>query len=260
MRWRNQPKVVVDDQDADAALGGDRRSIHQALGLDVVEAGSRLVEQQPRLGRERPRDLQPPLGAVEHDGSRARRGRRARDHLQQRVGRGGRAGVPPPWAKTAACTFCRTVSVEKADVLKVRAIPARVVARRAACQLAAGELLPCSGRTTPVIALTSVVLPEPLGPITPRISPERTVTSTPRRRAGRPGRLREAGDDQLGSRAGLLQRDDRRLGLLRRPGVAAGAAAARSTRRPPRRDVLVDLQAVHQPVAAGSRGRRGSRR
>ncbi len=41
--------------------------------------------------------------------------------------------------------------------------------------------LPRSGTSWPRMQLNSVDLPEPLGPITPRISPSRTSKETPRR-------------------------------------------------------------------------------
>src|SRR5689334_6339936 len=50
-------------------------------------------------------------------------------------------------------------------------------------------IVPASGRCAPAIAFSSVLLPEPLGPISPWKLPGRTVTSTPSRALSAPKRL-----------------------------------------------------------------------
>ena len=62
----DQPHVVVDDQQAEAAIAGQFGEDRQQLGgLHLVHPGGGLVEQQEsRIGGQRPGDLDPALVAV----------------------------------------------------------------------------------------------------------------------------------------------------------------------------------------------------
>src|SRR5919108_3625696 len=89
------------------------------------------------------------------------------------------AELPTPMAATS--TFSRTLSPpNRCACWKLRAMPAR--ARRAAFQWVTSDPStttdPLSGRSNPVMQLTSVVLPAPLGPIRPTISRRPTSRST----------------------------------------------------------------------------------
>src|SRR6059036_1040493 len=66
---------------------------------------------------------------------------------------------------------------------KVRAIPSRAIAwaSRPTSRRPRKTISPAAGARSPVSALKSVVLPEPLGPITPTVSPSATATFTPSR-------------------------------------------------------------------------------
>ena len=66
----DQPHVVLDQEDGDAAVPDAHDVAHQLAGLGRVHAGGRLVEEQEaRLGRERAGDLEPPaVGVGQRDG------------------------------------------------------------------------------------------------------------------------------------------------------------------------------------------------
>ena len=90
------------------------------------------------------------------------------------------AGSVP--GRAAASTFSRTVSCEKSRMFwKVldRPISATRWALRPAICRPSSSICPPVGWEIPEITLSSVVFPEPLGPINPRISPRCTTMSTP---------------------------------------------------------------------------------
>src|SRR3954465_8934269 len=63
----------------------------------------------------------------------------------------------------------------------------------------AKAILPVSGRCAPAIAFSSVLLPEPFGPISPWKLPGRTVTSTPSKALSAPKRLPTSRTSSSGS-------------------------------------------------------------
>lgn len=116
------------------------------------------------------------------------------------------------WVSRASSRFSRTVNVTNAIACwKVRARPNRLIraARIAAMAVPAKVTVPLVARWKPETTLNSVVLPDPFGPTTARISPAFTSTSTSQLRHRREG---------LGG-GGLLVADHRR-GLRVRVGPA----------------------------------------
>ena len=97
----------------------------------------------------------------------------------------------------------------------VRATPSRAMRCAGSAGISASSKrdLPASGRSAPEIRLSTVVLPEPFGPIRPKISPRRDGEAEIRR--PRPGRRRPCAPS-------------RRTG---RHAAARSAACDRSTRR-----------------------------
>ena len=93
----------------------------------------------------------------------------------------------------AICTFSRTVR-DGNDIAcwKVRPMPKRPISKAGLPVMSAPShrTSPASGRYMPHTALNSVVLPDPLGPIMPRISSDLIVTSTPASATTPPNRLR----------------------------------------------------------------------
>src|SRR2546430_779319 len=97
---------------------------------------------------------------------------------------------------------------------KVRAIPSRAIAwaSRPVSRRPRKTTSPAAGAKRPVSALKSVVFPEPLGPITPTVSPSATTTSTPSRATSPPKRtVRPVTSSKLTVGAGAV-----------RPGHAVG--------------------------------------
>ena len=78
---------------------------------------------------------------------------------------------------------------------KVRAMPSRVIWWRLRRPIGSpsNTTVPEVGRYTPVMALKQVVLPAPLGPIRPRISPRRMAKFTESSAVSPPKRHREVG-------------------------------------------------------------------
>ena len=158
-----------------AELGPDLLAQHR------VEPGRRLVdEQQARLVHQRARQLQAPL------------------HAARQLPRSSAAGVPqtrPASAPRApgvrgAATTARTAR-RRMTRFRPRSTP-RTARSAGACSRSARarrrvnlrgswpstRSSPLVGRSVPVSMRTSVVLPEPLGPITPRIVPRGTSSVT----------------------------------------------------------------------------------
>ena len=152
---------------------GDHRD--QLVGLGLVEARGRLVEEQvARPHRDHPRDLQPALLAVGRSSARdsaseaiptASSASRARAAASRR-----RSPIPTP--PTSA--FSSTVrSPNEREPWNVRTIPQvrAALGRQPGDVLAVDDHRPAGrSRWKPLSTLTSVVLPAPFGPISPRIS------------------------------------------------------------------------------------------
>src|SRR6202034_2305554 len=84
---------------------------------------------------------------------------------------------------------------------------------------------PASGRMVPARRCRSVVLPEPLGPISPRISPGETASDMPLTAINPPNALRNPSVSRSAAMASALLRDARRdlvPTVLDRAGDSAG--------------------------------------
>ena len=147
--------------------------------------GGRLVHQhEPRLGRERAGDAEPPLVAVRE----RRRGRVGvggePEHVEQLVrARCAARRGPAPTPSAATSTFSRTDERPERVAVLERArepVPAAAV-RRPPRHVAALERDRAGvGRSKPLSTFTSVDLPAPFGPIRPTTSPRRSSSVTPR--------------------------------------------------------------------------------
>ena len=203
-----------------------------------VEARERLVaQQQPRIVGERLTDAQPLLLAAREQPDRvvgevAARRRRRSAGRRARARRG---------AGTAARTGARR---RRAPRGRGRAAPSRAAAVAAAgCSRCAGcraprtsspsaRMLPSLSGSSPRIARSSVVLPDPLGPSTATSSPGSTVRSSPLHSSRSPRRRRGARD--LERRAAVIgasalgERVDVRL-HPREVGLPAGRVSANSS-------------------------------
>ncbi len=179
----DQRHVVVDHQQADSGLVAKPREIAQELvGFGRVHSGRRLVEQQvARPERQRPRDLEPALGAVV-ERRRGPVGEIGEAEIapaiaaRRRAGRSRRQDARA--ARALISTFSSTLSWPKRRMFwKVRPIPARATswAGHRVASLPSIRMRPALGPKRPEMMLRSVVLPEPFGPISPTISPGRRL-------------------------------------------------------------------------------------
>ena len=175
--FRDDVEVVVDQDDAAAAAIADAATTVSTMspGLGVIETCGRLVEQQElQPADDRARDLEPPLQAI---------GELRREPVADM------AGSPAP-RRPPCATSRRSPSAEpggrhldrfeRGEVAgrrmfwKVRRMPRRAATRRVRPRpltLAQTRSCPAVGCSTPEMTLSSVVLPEPFGPMRPTISP-----------------------------------------------------------------------------------------
>ncbi len=139
------------------------------------------------------------------------------------------AGRPGPRRRRAAATstFSRTVSDEnRRRFWKVRTSPARAIVWVGAPVRSASssDTVPSATGTSPVMTLTSVVLPAPFGPIRPRISRRRRALD---RGAVERAETSERDRDPIGAQHGVG------VGLHRCRRVGGvGAARTESARQP----------------------------
>ena len=178
--------------------------LRQRLGFLRVHAGGRLVEQQqPRLGRQRPGDLHPPLVPVRQlRGEPVEDGLAQADVRQQLAGplaclpapRGGpRAGgrstrtAPPASARGARSSRSRRRSSRRTGGCSGRSARRRTLVitsgRARVMSRSPSRIRPSVGRYSPVSMLNSVVFPAPFGPISDTIeccgtSNETSLTAT----------------------------------------------------------------------------------
>src|SRR6266540_3530415 len=109
---------------------------------------------------------------------------------------------------------------------------------------------PAVGGSAPDTQLNSVVLPEPLGPISPRISPSRTSKDTRLSAVNPPKRLVTPATFSMSEREWMLA-FERRLG--RRNRIPEGGGSEGAVEAPS--DDLSEPQAARTPAAAGGAGR-----
>ena len=180
--------VVLDQQDREPLLAPapSRSVVGQVGGLLAVEARRRLVEQQqPRLGHQRPADLDQPalpeaqvLDRLVGERERGRAGRAPASHALELVGR--RPAPPdqvlpePPVAAPDPLgdeeVLAHRGPAEQLDALERAAdAPAGPLVDGQAADVVAVEQHDAreSGSSTPSRQLKNVVLPAPFGPIRP---------------------------------------------------------------------------------------------
>ena len=180
----DQPEVVLDHEPTRTPWSpGSARSIPRARPIRVVHPRGRLVEEQvPRPGGERPGDLDPPLVSVGQRLGEAVGERRDPELLEHPLAVGARPapGDPPGPERAGLDVLERRQPAEQADVLERAddASAGRLVrhARRAPCRRSRSAR---SSAEAPERQLSSVVLPEPFGPIRPTICPSASDRLTP---------------------------------------------------------------------------------
>src|SRR5262245_42329719 len=137
-------------------------------------------------------------------------------------------------ARAGKSTFSSTVMLPKSlGIWKVRATPHAVISwgRRRSVRRPQRWISPASGRYRPDSTLTVVVLPEPLGPISPRICPGGTAMDSPSTATSPPKRLPRP-----------------RVSIDPAPAVTPPAACASAATRPVLDRLLVDVDAEAGPV------------
>ena len=257
------------------AFGQVREQLEQRARVStsfMPAAGSSSSRKVGRRG-ERPGDLDPPLVAVaEAPGELVglRRRGRTRRAARPRPAPRRRRGRAPRRDRAGLDVLAHgQVAEQPHDLERAGDAPAGDLARRQPGDVARRCTArgPPAGGSCPVIALTSVVLPEPFGPISPRISPGARPATPDRARAGRrtrPRRRRLRGR----LRASALARAQRRCHARtarcraqggggvrgRAPAEEAGLAARRARRAPP------PCRARGPPRRSGSRARRSAAR
>ena len=158
------------------ARGSSARMLQEHVRLRLVHPGRRLVEQQEgRIGGERPRDLDAALVAVAQAGAQIVGAPRQAEFGEQRVGlAAGRAQAVAVRERRGLDVLADGQVVEQPhDLERSARCPRSAMSRGGRPDKLArrqAAMRPPASRTWPVIALTSVVLPEPFGPIRPRIS------------------------------------------------------------------------------------------
>ena len=186
--------VVLDDDRGDPSRAHHLRDdVHDRRLLARADAARRLVEEQ-ELGAERvgDRDVEElALALGEAAREHARLGQRARTAgarpwPRSRTARPSRrarraAGSCPP-ARRWTAPRCRAAESwsKRLTSWKLRAMPAAIFSWMLAPVMSASRkrIVPESGWMSPLIRLTSVVLPAPLEPMSASTSPSRTVKST----------------------------------------------------------------------------------
>src|SRR5579883_1721988 len=175
---------VLDVHDRDA------QSVHPADELDAflllhgVQAGHNFVEEEDTGAQCQGPGQVEPLAAL----ARERRGRDVRLPAKPTKSSTSRAASRAAatrgvWRRAATRTFSSTVMWRKGrGDWKVRPSPTRAAtgAGTPVTSRPPRRTWPASGVSMPVTVLTSVVLPEPLGPISPTISPASTWKVMPR--------------------------------------------------------------------------------
>ena len=164
---------MVDQEHAGVVLVADGSDhVRELRHLGLGQPRSRLVEEdEPRLGRERARDPEPPLVAV-RERARWRLGAPGQPDELEQLGRPAPrgAGARAPIPSAATSTFSRTLRSRNERLCwNVRARPERP--RRCALHLvtsrSSSSIVPAVGVSKPLMRLTSVDLPAPFGPIRP---------------------------------------------------------------------------------------------
>ena len=205
----------------------------QLLLLGGVHARGRLVEQQQLgRGRERARDLEPPLLAVGQrvgagvrarargPGARAGRARapRARSRRRARPRRAARRAAPERSAPASAGAHV----VERASARGTGGCSGTCARRRGARSRAArarrsagraGGPARSSARRRRVITLKTVVLPAPLGPISATSSPGSTPRSRPDSAVSPPKRTLSASSSRRSTARSRPARQPRQIEL-----------------------------------------------
>src|SRR5665647_1596401 len=188
-----QPNVVLHKQDSEATLVHTFDELGERAQAIDADAGSRLVEEeQGGLARESTSDLKAAQCTDVQLARLAVSPRRKIDQAQQLLDVLSSAPVPPCEAKTAArvrtAFFAEATWMFSRTVIELKGRATWKVRRTPAWLMCAG-LLPCTslslkrivpdvGLMAPAIALNSVVLPAPFGPMTDTISPSATSKLT----------------------------------------------------------------------------------
>ena len=206
-RLHHDPHIVLDDEERDVALARERANgCDRSVRLGLAHAGDRLVEQQQLrptasararstrfwMPNGRSRTGAAASGARSKASSSAAASRRASCFDPTRAAeaddRGGDA-INMMAVKTGQHVIEHGLVAKQFHMLERAPDAARgddVGRERGDLPARRKRSRRCAGRTMPVIALISEVLPAPLGPIRPRISPASMRMVTPRTAATPP--------------------------------------------------------------------------